>query len=182
LAAQVDTAVKQAEIAQLQHLATHRPHLRVRHVSVVTADHIGHPTIFFSHGRKIKGGLAVVNVGGTRAKIVESRYRIFFSKEGLPKSAPYDESFNNLLLAGQVLDIGESCAIPISDEIIMEPPPAGADLELRKFEREGWKIYVMGQIRYQDESGNDRFMGFCRVGDGKSGFRAVNDPDYEYED
>jgi hypothetical protein len=62
LAAQVDTAVKQAEIAQLQHLATHRPHLRVRHVSVVTADHIGHPTIFFSHGRKIRGGLAVVDV------------------------------------------------------------------------------------------------------------------------
>jgi hypothetical protein len=174
--------VKQKEIARLQYLATHRPHLRVRHVSVVTANYTGQPTVLFNHGAKIRGGLAVVNVGGTKATIIESRYRIFFSRDGLPLTAPYDENYHNLLLVGQVLDIGESCAIPICDEIIMEPPPPGVDLELRQFERGGWKIYVMGQIRYQDESGHDRFMGFCRVGDGKSGFRAVNDPDYEYED
>jgi hypothetical protein len=64
----------------------------------------------------------------------------------------------------------------------MEPPRLGIDVEPRQFERGGWKIYVMGQIRYQDEGGRDRFMGFCRVGDGKSGFVAVDDPDYEYED
>jgi hypothetical protein len=91
LGTQGDTAVKQKEIARLQYLATHRPHLRVRHVSVVTAHHIGHPTIFFSHGAEIRGGLAVVNE--------ESRYRIFFSKDGLPLAAPYDETFHNLLLA-----------------------------------------------------------------------------------
>jgi hypothetical protein len=97
LGAQGDTAIKQKEIARLQYLVTHRPHLRVRHVSVVTADHIGHPTSFFSHGTKIRGGLAVVNVGGTAATIIESRYRIYFSKDGLPQTAPYDEKFHNLL-------------------------------------------------------------------------------------
>jgi hypothetical protein len=158
------------------------PKLRVRHVSVVTADHIGHPTIFFSHGAEIRGGLAVVNVGGTKATIIESRYRIYVSKDGLPASAPYDTAFRNLLLPGQILNIGESCATPIVDKIVMEAPPPGIDVELRAFERDGWKIYVMGQIRYQDEGGHDRFMGFCRVGDGKHGFRAVDDADYEYED
>jgi hypothetical protein len=57
LAAQGDTAIKQKEIARLQYLVTHRPHLRVRHVSIVTANHIGHPTLFFSHGAKIRAGL-----------------------------------------------------------------------------------------------------------------------------
>ena len=40
----------------------------------------------------------------------------------------------------------------------------------------------MGQIHYRDEDGNDRFMGFCRQWSGEGTFRAVNEPDYEYED
>jgi hypothetical protein len=64
----------------------------------------------------------------------------------------------------------------------MEPPPPGADVELRQFERGGWKIYVMGQIQYQDEGGHDRFMGFCRLWGSDGRFHVVEDPDYEYED
>jgi hypothetical protein len=121
--------------------------------------------------REIKGGLVVVNVGGTKAVVIESRYRIFFSKTGLPAEAPYDTSPRpNLLMPGQVLTIGESCATPIFDKIVMEPPPPGIDVELRVFERDNWKIYVMGQIRYQDEGGADRFMGFCRLMDGDGRF------------
>ena len=131
VANQTDTIQKQHAVGRLEFLATHRPRLRVRHVSVVTAALIGHPTIFFSHGAEIKGGLAVVNVGGTKATIIESRYRIYFSKDGLPASAPYDTTFHNLLMPGQVLDIGESCATAIVDEISMEPPPPGIDAELR---------------------------------------------------
>ena len=63
----------------------------------------------------------------------------------------------------------------------MDPPPLGADVELSAFDGGGWKIYVMGHIQYQDEGGHDRFMGY-EPGDGTSGFRAVDDPDYEYED
>jgi hypothetical protein len=176
---QTDIQKKQHAVGRLEFLATHRPKLRVRHVSVVTADHTGHPTIFFNHGSGVKGGLAVVNVGGTKATIIESRYRIFFSKTGLPVSAPYDESFHELLLPEQVLDIGESCAIPIADTIVMDPSKVD---ELRAFENGGWKIYVMGQIRYQDEGGHDRFMGFCRERGSGGRFRAVDDLDYEYED
>jgi hypothetical protein len=182
---QTDIQQKQHAVARLQFLATHRPRLRIRHVSISDpAFFIGHPTMFFNHGGEIKGGLVVVNVGGTKATIIESRYRIFFSKDGLPVTAPYESDFHNLLLAGQSLDIGESCATPIMDKIIMDPPAPGREdeVELPAFERGGWKIYVMGQIRYKDEGGAHRFMGFCRLQESDGRFRAIDDPDYEYDD
>ncbi len=181
---QADIQLKQHAIGRLQFFATHRPRLRVRHVSVVTADHIGHPTLFFNHGAQVKGALIVVNVGGSEAKTVDTRYRIFFTKTGLPASAPYDDDFRtDLLLPGQVLKVGESVATPIEDTIDMNGggSPEG-EIFLRAFDAEDWVIYVMGQIRYQDEAGADRFMGFCRKRGGDGRFSAVDDPDYEYED
>jgi hypothetical protein len=152
--------------------------LRVRHVTIVTADHIvENPTFFSDLGCEIEGSLIVVNVGGTKATIIESRYRIYFTKDWLPSYAPYDATFHNLLSVGQILDVGDSCATPISD-VIGPPPP----VELRQSETGDWKLYVMGQIRYQDEGGADRFMGFCRLRGSDGRFRAVDDPDYEYED
>jgi hypothetical protein len=184
--AQNDVLIQQKQIAQMQHLATHRPRLRVRHVYVDDSGIlIGQPGFSFIHGARITGGLVVVNVGGTKARIVDSFYRIYFSKTGLPIKSPLDDRGHRLIgVAGEhkVMEIGESLSVGISDTIVMEPPPAPDMVVLRKFEREDWKVYVMGQIQYQDEGGHDRFMGFCRVGDQKSGFRPVDDPDYEYED
>jgi len=180
---QTDIQQKQHAIGRLQFLATHRPRLRVRHVSLIAqGDVIGHPTLFFANGNKIKGSLVVVNIGGSKAMIIETRYRIFFTKTGLPTSAPYDENFrSDLLLPGQTLDIGESCATPIEDEIVMEPEK-GEDRDIRQFDREEWQIYVMGQIQYQDEGGANRFMGFCRKRKPTGRFLPVKSPDYEYED
>jgi hypothetical protein len=180
--ASIAVARKAAEIGHLQFLATHRPRLRVRHVTIPTPDYLGDPTLFFVHGAPISGGLVVVNVGGTKAKIIESRYRIYFTKGELPAIALEEEFRKNLLMPGQILEVGESCGTPINDTIVMEPPPPGVDAELRAFARDGWKLYVMGQIRYQDEGGADRFMGFCRERQSSGRFRAVDDPDYEYED
>jgi hypothetical protein len=182
IGAQTDIITKQHAVGRLQFLATHRPRLRIRHVTIVDGSHIGHPTIFFSHGEDVKGSLTVVNIGGTKAIIIDSRYRIYFSKQGLPIATYFDETFPNLLLPGHALDVGESCAIVIADKIVMDPPRPGDGMELRAFERDSWVIYVMGQIRYQDEGGADRFIGFCRIRGGDGRFRAVNDPDYEYED
>jgi hypothetical protein len=180
---QTDIQMKQHAIGRLQFLATHRPRLRVRHISINDPGNtIGLPTFFFDHGKEVRGGLVVVNVGGSNATIVETRHRIFFSKGGLPASAPYDENFqSNMLLPNQVLASGESCATPIRDTIVMERDNPG-ETTLRKFESEGWIIYVMGQIRYRDDGGAERFMGFCRVRQKDGRFRAVDDPDYEYED
>ncbi len=180
---QADIQRKQHAVGRLQFLAVHRPRLRVRHVTITDETHkIGLPTFFFSHGAPIKGSLVVVNVGGTKATLVESRYRIYFSKIGLPAAAPYDESWHQLLLPEYEMDVGDSCATAIADTILMEEVPQELGVPLRAFERENWRIYIMGQIRYRDEDGHERFMGFCREG-GKDGrFRAVDDADYEYED
>src|SRR6185437_16196443 len=148
---QTDIQRKQHALGRLQYFVTHRPRLKIRHVSIETADHIGHPTIFFDNGETVRGGLAVVNVGGSEATIVDTRYRIFFTNTGLPLSAPYDppNGRTNLLLTDQVLAIGESCAVPIIDTVVMGPDAHTGTIILRRFDREEWVIYVMGTIRYR---------------------------------
>lgn len=170
------------KLSRNEFTATHRPKLKVRHVRL--RESVALPTAFFNHGEDIDGSIVVVNVGGTKAKIVDSRYRIFFSQESvLPISTPYDRDYQTLFEIGHSLDVGESRTAPIVDKVIMKPAPPGIDVELRQFERGRWKLYVMGWIRYQDEVGADRFMGFCRLRNNEDGrFRAVDDPDYEYED
>src|SRR5208283_5284405 len=96
-AAQTDIQTKQHAVGRLQYLATHRPRLRIRHVTVCSGPPIKNPEFF--DGTQVKGGLVVVNIGGSDATIVNTRYRIFFSKFGLPAEAPYDQEFRgNLLL------------------------------------------------------------------------------------
>ena len=146
---QTDIQKKQHAVGRLQFLATHRPRLTVRHVSIQTADHIGHPTIFFDHGAPVRGGLAVVNVGGSAATIVETRYRIFFTRSGLPVQAPYDTDYRtDLLLPDQICAVGESGATPIADTIVMDDPlPFKGTIELHRFNREGW-----GRLRHGPDS------------------------------
>jgi hypothetical protein len=176
---------RQTDIIEKQHVVTHRPRLRIRHVGIVDSSwRFKRVGLFFDHGQPIEGGLVVVNIGGTKAKIIESYYRVYFSNIGLPKEDPLDDykRRKELIIKDEVFDVGQSMAIPLNDEISMEPTSPQGQTRLRRFEEEGWQIYIMGRIRYQDEGGNDRFMGFCRISDGKSRFRVVDDPDYEYED
>jgi hypothetical protein len=181
---QTDIQSKQHAIGRLQFLATHRPRLRIRHVNLHEgAEPLGF--ISWDHGDEVKGSLIVVNAGGTKATIVESRYRIYFSRTGLPAGeAPYDTTFQDLLIPGQELDVGESCVIPLKDKIEMwgDSIPTEDGRTLRRFEQEGWSVYVMGQIRYRDEGGAERFMGFCRKRMSNGRYRPVKSPDYEYED
>jgi hypothetical protein len=181
---QTDIQRQQHTLNRLQFFATNRPRLYVRHVSIVDQGaRLGLPTFFWDHGTIIQGGLVVVNWGGSSATIVETRYRIYFSNSGLPATAPYDDDFRpNLLLPDAVLQVGESCAVPISDRIIMEPAPPADELELRRFQTGNWKLYVMGQIRYRDENNVERFMGFCRERGRDGIFQRVVNEDYEYED
>ncbi len=85
-------------------------------------------------------------------------------------------------MPGQILKVGESVATPIEDTIIMDGTRGEQEIFLRAFDEENWVIFVMGQIRYQDEAGADRFMGFCRRRMKNGRFRPVKSPDYEYED
>jgi hypothetical protein len=109
--AQADILDKQKEIERQAFIITHRPILRVRHVSLVLLN-VGPPTDFFMHGDKISGGLVVVNAGGSVATITESFCRIFFSQTELPMRSPLDRR-HEMLFEPQAppLGIGESRAL-----------------------------------------------------------------------
>ena len=80
ISAQTDIQQKQHAIGRLQFLATHRPKLIVRHVQIEDfGARFGLPTEWFSHEEEVKGGLVVVNIGGSEATIIDARYRIFCS-------------------------------------------------------------------------------------------------------
>ena len=64
----------------------------------------------------------------------------------------------------------------------METDPITGTIILHRFDIEDWELYVMGMIRYRDEGGAERFMGFCRKWHRDGRFSAVDDPDYEWED
>jgi hypothetical protein len=181
-AAQVDIQKKQHEIGRLEYLAAHRPRLRIRNVEIEDGSHI-HPTFYFVHGTEVTGRLVVVNVGGSKATIVDTRYRIFCTRGELPTIAPFGVDVRtDLLLCDEVLAPGQSNTVKISGMIFLTPPDPALGVKMRQFEVEGWKLYVMGQICYRDDGGDERLMGFCRER-GKDGrFRAIQDLDYEYED
>lgn len=182
MAEQTDALKKEHEINRLQFLVTHRPRLRIRHVNLFdVAGFFDNPSLY-KDGVEIKGGLVVVNIGGTKAEIVESRYRIILSQTGLPTEAPYDERFSVLLMQGQTLNVGESCATRITEIFRLDPPRTDSEIFGAAFGEELWKFYVMGQIRYRDDGGVQRFMGFCRERGKDRRFRPVDDADYEYED
>ena len=83
---QADIQRKQHAVGRLQYIADKRPRLAVRHV-------IMNPDIRGRLGNSetvVTGRLVVVNVGGTAARIVESRCRVYVSMDGLPMNLSFD--------------------------------------------------------------------------------------------
>jgi len=186
-ARQADLAEKQHGLARLQHIATHRPRLKIRSV-VINSENSDVPMI--QSGCYIIGSLVVTNSGATEARILDSGYRFFWSNAGLPMQPPLDgEETKALLVPQDPLAPYESRWIEIKSHT-----PFGEEAD-----RLGWgvitevTVYLMGFIRYADIEGAERFMGFCRayqpprlpfhtstIPQGR--FVAVNNGDYEYED
>lgn len=171
---------QQTNLLNAQRLIDHRPRLNVRHVSLASEE--SGPGDLLSLGEKFKGGLAVVNVGGTQATIINSFYTIFFSRTGLPMASPLDIQINELIWLPKKLGVGESVACQI-EGVVAAKVSEDSFIELKSRNAYGWTIYVMGQIEYSDDAGNHRFMGFCRQwGGGPGTFQPVSDQDYEYQD
>jgi hypothetical protein len=141
----------------------------------------------FEHGRRATGGRVVANSGGTSAKVMQSFYRVIFTRsDGLPFFDTGEEGDRDrvgmedvLLVPGTLLNPGASCSVPISIIINMSPERPGS---VHRFVHERWKIIVMGDMQYEDELGHSRWMGFCRKADGVGPFRVVEDPEFEYQD
>jgi len=178
-----DAGERQLKLIETEFVSAHRPRLIVRHIGLV-ADHSPISTIvMLGHDADATGGLSVVNAGGTNARIVRATYKIYFSNSGLPARSPLSyENPHMLLDKGTLIKCGESKVVEIWDKVDLGPPDSTGLRDIRQFETEGWAIYVMGQIRYQDDSGADHFMGFCRERQSNGRFLAVKDPDYEYQD
>ena len=138
--------------------------------------------ILWGHGALVTGALSLVNIGGSAAYIRRARYRIYFSKTGIPFRPPFDSKPKTLLPAETLIERGESKVIEIADDVDFGPLDSTGLRDIRQFATEGWVAYVMGEIWYRDEGGADHYMGFCRERLSNRRFTAVDDADYECED
>ena len=79
-------------------------------------------------------------------------------------------------------NVASSKVVDICGKVDSGFPDSTGLRDIHQFAREGWVVFVMGEIRYRDAGEADHYMGFCRMRDGDGRFGAVDDPDYEYQD
>jgi hypothetical protein len=173
---QTDIQERQQGLAHAQFIVDKRPRLHVRHVAVEIPLAVD--------PNKITGSLIVVNRGGTETQITDSFYRIYINSVGLPMLPPFGDHLSQPLHKpgdGPLIAGASRRYEIVATEVL-------TDAYRHNINERGIKLYVMGQIKFADVKGNERFMGFCRVYEpptvtgGNSWFSAVDHPDYEYED
>lgn len=177
---QTDLDEKQHALARLQFITANRPRLHIRHVQLIP-----NPREAVSKDKPLRGSFIIVNAGGTPAEIKESRCRFLVTNAPLPMNPPLDDALAKMVhLPGDaIIEGGESHEFPIESD-----GPLGELATKLGDEYGGYKIYMLGMLRYADIEGKERFFGFCREynpwGDdfGEGRFLPVNDPDYEYQD
>jgi hypothetical protein len=174
-----DASTRAVQTAQTEFISTHRPRLRVRNV-VLDQPPRGEP--LFKTGRVIGGQLDIVNIGVNRALIHDGHCSVFCTREGLPMRRPFSEEQVNLRPDKTTLWSGESTTVTFRSAA---PAPEHIENAGSRVIH-GWNVYVMGWVTYLDDSNAVRRTGFCRkfkashFGEGR--FRAIKNPDYEYED
>jgi hypothetical protein len=179
-----EAARKSVETAQAEFIAAHRPQIRVRNI-VVNQPQSADGRVFplFSSGHAISGQLFVVNVGGSRADILDGHCTVFWTQQGqLPMRRPYEGRDDNLHIASRTLLSGQSTFGPFrSDNVLPAEIVCIAGNEIGS-----WNLYVMGWIRYMDRNNDERRTSFCRefrrIGGSEGRFYKVDDPDYEREE
>jgi hypothetical protein len=172
------TAATQTKILEAQTVATHRPRLKVRHV-VMKSGKV--PEIWTAEDI-ITGSLVVVNSGGTEAEIIATGLRVYFGDETLPMADPNDSKRLPFVDVPTLLKAGDSTKIDFVAKPDIAEGRENDFMLLKNGKPDGDYMYVMGHIRYLDRDKNSRFMGFCRRWDGRGGFIAVENADYEYSD
>ncbi|HUX65631.1 MAG TPA: hypothetical protein VMV42_00655 [archaeon] len=185
---QVDNSIKQTAISREDFIATHRPRLAVRRLSINTVKGIGTPDI-------LKVEFVVANIGATKAKIIEMSTRIWFpeSSENLPAVPPYAES----TFPGITLESGESGPLTHNDtaEMLarfqfqvgatqMHRAAEKARLLRSKNTAENEPAFLfIGYIQYEDALGRKRRTAYCRFYNFVTQrFDPIPHPDYEYQD
>jgi hypothetical protein len=165
--AQADAAEVSANVARAALVASARPRMIVRRVSVSR----------FEGGEPILLQFIVANVGGSPAHILESNFTIMAGTiTDLPAIPPYTD-FGNEFLGTPTFESGTSKPFTATD------PGAIVPSDKTRIYDGGLRYRLLGYIQYRDDSGNIRRTAFCREKKPtQHRFLTVNDPDYEYED
>jgi hypothetical protein len=171
-----------AENARQELVLTQRPKLRVRNIVIEDQRvHKGRSPLF-EEKKWVRGKLAVVNVGGTRAVIVGSLCIVYWSPEGLPLQSPCAGREGNAAFTPQFLAVGQAISGMFESEKVMDGRGHTIGTEIVG----GLHLYVMGWVDYRDDIGVLRRTTFCREYQGRGfahgRFGPVDDTDYEYED
>ncbi len=176
-------------LARQEFLSTHRPKLRVRNVVIndpQSAD--GRKHSLLQPGHVVTGQFYLVNVGESRADILDGHCMVFWNLHGLPMSRPYEGAFDNLQAASRTLLSGESTPVLFRSDRPMgaEGPQIGTNTINAQ------SLFVMGWITYCDRNNDVRRTSFCRkflkfgppgtTGSPAGRFYIVEDPDYEHEE
>ena len=206
---QAEIAKDQATIARNALVLTHRPKLTVRNVVLAYPRSTTSPTPpeWFWPGELVQGQFYIANVGGTSARITDCgcwvhRQRGIFRGGGplagaattahafvrevrtrrgrweisLPMKRPYEGKPGNVGAYGGFIQPGASIPLPFQSDWLM-----GEEGGHIRFGAEGWSLWVLGFIFYEDESEPPirRMTAFSREWAPHYGrFVAVDDPDY----
>jgi hypothetical protein len=176
-----DTAREAIALTRNTFIAANRPKLIVLEVVV------WQPSSFekmcacepyeFIPGEELRGHVELVNIGGTPANIEFMCQTISWTQKHLPMSPPYN-----------TLSINRSEMILAAGERhtwagMKSRNPMGQEADAINVGGEGWRLYVMGWIRYTDDRKIILYTRFCRqLQYPERRFRAIDDPDYEYAD
>ena len=139
---------RQLKFTHTKIVTTQRPRLIVRHVLLGADVSPIDTVILLGHDADCHGGLSVVNVGGSDAKIVRALYRIYFSRGQLSARSPLEERPSVLLDKGTIIKAAKSKIVNIWGKVDLGPSYDNSPRDIRQFENEGWRIYVMGEICY----------------------------------
>jgi hypothetical protein len=165
------TAHATAEYNRQTIVLTHRPQIKVRHVTIHgIAPHMLPP--------QLTGYVWVANVGFTTAKIVRftTEWRV---SEGLPVPNPVVDGPQQD--ANTVINPGRMEKMEIKGVVLS--PKERDDVLQAGTHHTGHALYLLGHVKYMDDLGNWRRTLFCRYWNRKTGrFKQVRDGDYEYAD
>jgi hypothetical protein len=168
---------KQLRLAREEFISSNRPVVRIRRVfydTILGAE-------FLSHGDDVEIDLMICNVGSSNARIVDSRYRIYFFKRPKPEIRygefpPWRMTDEEITLAS-----GESRIMNVRGRAVLEAPD-DPDMRIVRQFGDSWAMHIVGEISYQDDMGRTRRTGFLREWKPGGAFGRIDDPDYEYED
>jgi hypothetical protein len=103
---------KTVKLAREEFIASHRPRLRIRNVVVHHPKTVnGQQLPLFHAGQTVSGQLYMVNVGESRADILDGYCAVYWSQRGLPMQRPYEGENGNLNAANRTLLSGESTPV-----------------------------------------------------------------------